>query len=402
MVERLSTLQTFNLGVATILDRQAELSRTQLEVATGRKILSPADDPSGAVRILDIQEDLALVDQYGRNASLARSQLSLEETALDQIGVSLQRVRELAIQANNATQSPETRAAISVELSERLDELVAIANSRDGNDEYLFAGFQARREPFSRSGNVVSYNGDDGQRFLDIAAGSQIAVRDSGSRVFLEARAGNGEFDFSAGAGNTGTAVVKDSGTSGAFTRDDYTITFTQASPSDPITYEVTDGAAASVATGTYASGSVIAFNGAEIVIEGVPEDGDVINIDSSPRQSVFTTVAELVEALESTTDDASSDAAVANAVASGLNNLDRALDNVLQVQTDVGVRLARLDTQDEINADFDLTLRETLSDVQDLDFAEAISRLNLQLVALQAAQQTFVSTQQLSLFDYF
>ncbi|MEL7046036.1 MAG: flagellin, partial [Pseudomonadota bacterium] len=169
-----------------------------------------------------------------------------------------------------------------------------------------------------------------------------------------------------------------------------------------PITYEVTDGAAASVATGTYASGSVIAFNGAEIVIEGVPEDGDVINIDSSPRQSVFTTVAELVEALESTTDDASSDAAVANAVASGLNNLDRALDNVLQVQTDVGVRLARLDTQDEINADFDLTLRETLSDVQDLDFAEAISRLNLQLVALQAAQQTFVSTQQLSLFDYF
>lgn len=401
MVERLSTLQTFQIGIATILEKQAELQRTQQELAAGKKILSPADDPSAAVKVLDIQEDLALVDQYGRNATLARSQLSLEESALSQVGVVLQRVRELAVQANNAVQNPESREAISVELSERLNELVAIANSRDGNDEYLFAGFQARSQPFTRTGNDVSYNGDDGQRFLDIAAGSQVAVRDSGSRVFLAPRAGNGDFDFAADTANTGTAVVKDSSVSGSFIRDDYTLTFIQAAPTDPITYEVTDSSAAVVASGAYASGSEIVFNGARLVIEGVPEDGDAITVDGEPRQSIFTTISELVEVLEGTTTDASSNAAVANAVASGLNNLNQALDNVLEVQTDVGVRLSRIDTQETINEEFDLSLRTALSDVQDLDFAEAISRLNLQLVALQAAQQTFVTTQGLSLFDY-
>ncbi|MEE4662247.1 MAG: flagellar hook-associated protein FlgL, partial [Halieaceae bacterium] len=168
MVERLSTLQTFQLGIATILDKQADLQRTQLELANGKKILSPADDPSAAVKVLDIEEDLARVDQFGRNAVIARGQLAQAETALSQIGVVLQRVRELAIQANNATQSPETRNAIAVELSERLDELVGIANTRDANDEFVFAGFQARSQPFTRSGNAVTYNGDDGQRFLDI------------------------------------------------------------------------------------------------------------------------------------------------------------------------------------------------------------------------------------------
>ena len=68
MVDRLSTLQIFQSGISTILDRQAELARTQQELSTGRRILSPSDDPAGAVRILDIQEDLRQIDQYQRNA----------------------------------------------------------------------------------------------------------------------------------------------------------------------------------------------------------------------------------------------------------------------------------------------------------------------------------------------
>jgi flagellar hook-associated protein 3 FlgL len=401
MVDRLSTLQVFQLGINTILNKQAELSRTQEELAAGKRLLSPADDPSAAVKVLDIEEDLALVEQYGRNATLARGQLALEESALSQAGNVLQRVRELAVQGNNATQSPETRDAIAVELRERLNELVAIANTRDGNDEYLFAGFQARSQPFTRVGDSVNYNGDDGQRFLEIAAGSQLAVRDSGSRVFLAARAGNGTFDFSVGAANRGSALVSDTSTDGSFQRDDYTVTFIQAAPGDPVTYEVTDSSAAVVASGAYTIGDAITFNGATLVVSGTPQDGDTIQVDGAPRQSVFTTVSELIAAFDGAGDDEASRARMNNAVASGLNNLSQALDNILEVQTDVGVRLSRIDTQEEINADFDLQLRETLSDVQDLDFAEAISRLNLQLVALQAAQQTFVTTQRLSLFDY-
>lgn len=401
MVDRLSTLQIFQSGLSTILDRQADLARTQNELATGKKILSPSDDPSGSVKILDIEEDIQLVDQYQRNASTAEGQLAREEATLSDITNTLQRVRELVVQANNATQSAETRAAIAAELRGRLDELVSLANTRDGNDEYIFAGFQSATQPFVQQGGNVTYSGDDGQRFLDIAAGAQVAVRDSGSRVFLAVPAGNGSFDFAAATGNSGTAVVSETSADGSFVRDDYTITFSQATPADPVTYEVTDGSAAVVASGNYVSGDAISFNGARVVVSGAPADGDSINVDSTPRQSMFATLDEIASVLENSGDDPAGRAAVNNALASGLNNLDQAIGNVLEVQSDVGVRLSRVESQQVINEEFNLQLQTTLSDVQDLDYAEAISRLNLQLVALQAAQQTFVTTQRLTLFNY-
>jgi flagellar hook-associated protein 3 FlgL len=220
--------------------------------------------------------------------------------------------------------------------------------------------------------------------------------------VFLAVPAGNGRFDFAPGAGNTGTAVVRDSSADSSFVRDNYTVTFSQATPADPITYSVTDSSAAVVATGTYNSGDAISFNGARLVIEGTPADGDSIAVDSTPRQSIFDTVSAIAAALSGADGSPASDAAVNNAIASGLNNLDQAIGNVLEVQSDVGVRLNRIESQQAINEEFNLQLQTTLSDVQDVDFAEAISKLNLQLVALQAAQQTFVSTQGLTLFDYF
>jgi flagellar hook-associated protein 3 FlgL len=83
------------------------------------------------------------------------------------------------------------------------------------------------------------------------------------------------------------------------------------------------------------------------------------------------------------------------------LNNLDQALGHVLEIRSDVGVRLSQVDNQRSINESFTLQLQDTLSDIQDVDYAEAISRLNLQLTALQAAQQTYVKVQGLSLFNY-
>jgi len=300
MVDRLSTLQIFQSGISSILQRQAELDRTQQELATGKRILSPADDPSGAVRVLDLREDIARVDQFQRNASIAEGQLALEESTLANVTNALQRVRELTVQANNATQTPQSRAAIGAEIRARLEEVVELANTRDANDEYLFAGFQSQTRPFTVEGGNVTYSGDDGQRFLDIAAGTQVAVRDPGSRVFLDVAAGNGFFDFSAAPGNSGTAVVSATRADSGYVRDDYAIAFSQAAPGAPVTFTVTDGSGGAVTSGSYVSGDTISFNGAEVVIEGNPADGDVINIDSAPRKSVFATIDEIASVLES------------------------------------------------------------------------------------------------------
>ena len=400
MVDRISTLQIFQSGVSTILARQEELARTQQELAAGRSILSPEDDPAGAIQILDIEEDLRQVDQFQRNSNLAESQLSLEDTTLSNVVSVLQRVRELTVQANNATSGPEQRAAIAQEIDIRLDELLDLANTRDANDEFIFAGFQATSQPFTRSGDSVNYSGDDGQRFLQIAAGSQVAVRDSGSRVFLAVPAGNGSFDFSV-SGNSGNVVVDSATATTGFVRDEYTINFIQALPTDPITYEVVDSGATVVASGNFQSGEAITFAGATVVLDGEPDDGDSVEIEATANQSIFETVSEIVQTLRSSTGEEANNAEVNNALASGLLNLDQAIGNVVEVQAEIGARLNRIDSQQEINSEFNLQLQTALSNVQDLDYAEAISRLNLQLVALQAAQQTFVQTQRLSLFDF-
>ena len=327
--------------------------------------------------------------------------MSLLDRTLSKITRVLQRVRELTVQANNASQGPESRAAIAAEVKSRLDELVALANTRDANDEYIFAGFQARSRPFTESGGAVTYRGDDGQRFLDIAAGSQVAVRDSGRRVFLAIPAGNGSFDFST-SGNAGTAVVDKTSADSRFVRGDYRIDFVQAAPADPITYRVVDRAGGVVAEGNYRSGEAIAFNGARVVVKGKPANGDSIRIDGSASRSMFATISKIATALRSASGSPAANAEVNNTLASGLYNLDQAIGNVLNVQADVGSRLNRVDARKEINAEFELQLKKTLSGVRDLDYNEAISRLNLQLLALRAAQQTFAATtRRLSLFNY-
>ena len=90
------------------------------------------------------------------------------------------------------------------------------------------------------------------------------------------------------------------------------------------------------------------------------------------------------------------------NGVNANLQNIDQGLGNVLDVRTRVGSRLAAIESQTDNNASLALTLQQTLSDLEDLDYAEALSRLSLGVATLEAAQKSFVRTQQLSLFNYF
>ena len=398
---RMSTVQIFQQGVNNLLDRQSDVTKTQEQLAAGKRILNAGDDPAGTVRILNITSDLARVDAYQRNTNTVRGQLAVEENALSSVINDLQRVRELTVQANNATMSVEDRRAIATEISGVLDSLVDRANTRDASGEFIFAGFQADSQPFARTTSGVTYSGDDGQRFLQVAADGQIASRDSGQAVFMSARAGNGDFDYRAAGGNSGTGVVTATSASSGYVPETYTIAFAQASASDPITYTVTGNLSGQVATGTYTTGNTITFAGGEVRIEGTPANADSFTITSAARQDVFTTVEDLMDAFNGATGTSANDAIVNNEASRGLANLDNAIENILKIQADVGTRMRRADMQSETNDAFNLQLKETLSELQDLDYAEAISRLNIQMLALQAAQQTFAKTQAMSLFNY-
>ena len=95
----------------SLLDQQAKLARTQQQISSGERLLSPADDPVAAARILDLESVTAQIDQYQSNADAAEARLTREETALSSAADLLQRVRDLAVRANNDTLSAEDRGA---------------------------------------------------------------------------------------------------------------------------------------------------------------------------------------------------------------------------------------------------------------------------------------------------
>lgn len=397
---RLSTVQIYQQGINAILDQQSKVNQTQLSIATGQRINNPSDDPSGAVRILDLAEEISTVEQYQRNSELAQSQLQIEEDTLTGVGNELQRVRELVVQANNDVLSEEQRGSIATELRVIQEQLLALANSRDVNGDYLFAGYQVSNAPFSLTGSTTNYNGDQGQRFAQIGPSSQVPMGDSGSDVFMRIPEGNGVFKVDVNAANTGTLVAGSNSLSGTFIPDDYTVTFTQALPTDPITYQVTGVTSGVVATGTYQEGDALTFNGARINFSGVPANGDTVQVDPAANNDVFSIVADVITALESPTSTPAQTAQFHNTINRGLEGIDSAVDHVLEVRADIGVRLNNIESQRNINEDYLLQLATMESAVKDLDMATAISDLNLQQVALQAAQQSYLQVQRLSLFE--
>ncbi len=396
---RISTNSAFLNGVAAMQRLQTALDHTQRQVSSGRRILAPSDDPIATSRALELRETIGRLDQFDRNANIATHRLSQEESALGTVNNVLQRVRELALQANNATQNNESRKLIAIEMRQQLDQLVQIANQKDGNNNHLFAGNLEGVTPVTRMGSAFAYNGDQGQRFIQVGEGRQVADGDSGAAVFFNIRNGNGAFSTAAAAANTGTGVLASGSVVDptAWDQDQYTVRFI-----DQANYEVLDSSAAIVTTGTFQPGDTLAFRGIEFSLDGQPEAADEFVVSPSRYQDVFETVDRIATALEVGTNSPASQAALNNSVNAGLQDIDQAIGNVLDIRIQVGSRLAAIENQVDSNGALKLTFQQTLSGIEDLDYAEALSRLSLEVTTLEAAQKSFVRTQSLSLFNYF
>ncbi|RLA20014.1 MAG: flagellar hook-associated protein 3 [Gammaproteobacteria bacterium] len=295
---RISTSLISQLGINSILDQQSKLSKTQLQLATGKRILTPSDDPTGQTRLLDIRQSLETNKQYQDNIDTVRSRLTLEEATLTGVSDLLQRVSELAVQGVNDTQSAETRRGIEAEVRQLLGELLSLANKKNANGEHLFGGDIVNSLPFSGNENTggFAYNGDTGQRTIQISETRRIADGDPGESVF--------------GAVGGGASVFE------------------------------------------------VLFDFANDMNTNAPDPA-------------------------------------------AIDEIHQVLSGILEVRAGVGARLNALERQKEVNADFILDAQTAKSAVEDLDYAEATGRFNLESVALQAAQQAYIKVQGLSLFNF-
>ena len=173
--------------------QQQQLAKTELQLATGKRVVSPSDDPAASLRNLQLDDRRTQNVQFLENIDRAQGRLELEETALANGVNLLQRVRELAVGALNATNSPGDLQAMEVEVRSLLEGLVGAANTRNANGEYLFGGYQRDNVPFTDNGSgVISYNGDRGDLHLQISQTRQLAVADNGADVFMAIPAAGG------------------------------------------------------------------------------------------------------------------------------------------------------------------------------------------------------------------
>ena len=396
-VLRMSTAGLYNQGLQGLLQQQQRLARVQQELVGQNKLLRGADNPSGMARAQQMDHLLASLQQQDRNATLVEHRLRSQENALADVGTQLDRARQLAVQANSPALSDSDRASIAAELRAVRSELLAIANRDDGNGRRLFAGTRDGVIPFADNGGVVSYAGDDGRNSLEISPDHWVVDGEPGSEVFLRVRTGDGIVRGSAAAGNTGTGVLQSSGVvdHAAWTGQSLRVEFTAADA-----WRVLDGDGNELATGSYTEGATITAGGMQLKISGAPAAGDSFRVEPAPVRDVFATLQGLADALEAPAADPAARAWRANQVGAALGDLATAQDHMLSLRAATGSRLSALDNAADARSATELTLHESLSELRDVDVADAASRLALHLAAIEAAQKTMLRVQGLSLFD--
>ena len=408
---RISTIQAFNNGVTGIQRNYANATRTQEQISTGNRILTPADDPVASVRLLQLEQQQNVLTQYKDNLTAAKNSLNQEEVTLNSVNTVLQRVRELAVQAGNGALSQADRQSIAAELGERENELFGLMNTRNARGEYLFSGFQGKTQAFVRDGDgSYSYQGDEGQRKLQIASSQEVAISDSGKKIFqniINAGRLDAAFDQALTPGSTlevSAPLVQDevafSGTP-AFPDTGIEIRF---DPLDPKRYDVYGIPAAAVLDSGRmdeddAKSDQLVFRGVSVLFDGVPAGGESIQVaaDSTrQKQGILGTIAQLRSSLE----NPATGAQVRDAVALALTNLDHGMTTVDGVRGEIGARLNVIETTQVDNEDVTLVNKSVQAELRELDYAEALSRLSFQTIILEAAQQSYVKIAGLSLFN--
>lgn len=296
MIGRMSSMQLHQGSLGVILDAQARLQRTQEELATGKRVLNPSDDPIAASQIMTIQSELSRIETLQKNANHAYSELSIAESTLGGVQDALQRVRELAVRGNNDALGAEEKAMIAAEIEGLRTQIMSLANSKSASGEYIFAGFTSNEAAYTEDNGVISYQGDDNAREVNLSASTTIKTRLAGTEIF---------------------------GADGAGLFDALTALSASLRSNDRESFEV------------------------------------------------------------------------------AFDSLDVSMSTVSDARSTLGVRMNQVSEQQSLNESFNLQLTKTLSGLEDLDYAKAISEMNLQMIALEAAQQAYTQSQSTSLFDY-
>ena len=498
---RISTPVFYNRNTDTVVSQQNKLSDQNLHLSSQKRVMKGSDDAVAISTIQRLKQDLSIGDQYIENGELAATANGLEETALTQVTTLLQRSRELLVTVGNTTYNAENREAVAKELEAIRNEMMGVANTKDGNSQYIFSGFEVDTQPFQRNEfGSIDYHGDNGNKSFKVGAGVYVQGNDSGHSVFVDVPEGNGTFVSEANNTNIGSGVIDeasviDNKRANGFLNEDYTVSISQFSEGDdpkyavyglkeqevagnahvkvtkidvnnpsfssvdpayahpelnsdikiqflataepnkfeiqingqsstPTIYDASNGNKQAINVNgiaievdgipapadqysltkyieptLYQEGQSIEFNGIKTEIKGEVKDLDNFTLRQSGNKDVFSTIQDSIDALRMPGEDPTDKAQREIRLDMSRHQIDNTMKNISNIRTSVGARMRTIDNQHESTQDFKLTTQTTLSNLEDLDMASAISEFSMQKNLLDVTQQTFVKLQDLSLF---
>jgi len=406
---RISSSMVFDVNVTALNQQQSQIMHTQQQITSGRRMLTAADDPAGAARVLELSQSEDAIAQYAKNIDAVQYSLTASEGALQSITSLLQDIHDVAVNvASPGSMSNADRQAMASHLQGSLDQMISLANSTDGSGNYMFSGFQGKNQPFASTAAGVQYMGDDGQRLSQVDANRQLAGSDSGADIFMRIKNGNGTFVTQAVATNTGGGIASQGNVvdPALLTGNNYQIDFAVAA--GVTTYTVTNTTNGNPTVPPlvgvpYVSGQPISFDGMQFDIKGAPADLDQFTVVPSTNESVFKTISDLINTLKTplVAGNAASSAQFSAGVSRALSGLDNSLNNVSTIRASTGSRLNELDALKITGSALDIQYKQAMSQLQDTDFTKAISELTMEQTMLEAAQKSFLQVMNLSMFNY-
>ena len=395
-MDRISSANAFDGAISNLLSRQEDLSNTQIQLTSGKRVVHASDDPTAAARAERARALIARTDASKRAVDASRSAMTLTESALGDATNLLQSARELVVAAGNASYSDAERAAVAKQIQSVRDQLLSVANRPDGAGGYVFSGQGSGAAPFSDTTAGVQFTGVGGS--VHVATDEPLPLTLDGGSIWLHGNTGNGVFETK--NMNSGSAWI-DAGhvvQPSQLTNSTYSVQFNVSAGST--TYAILkDGNPTPVTAAAYTSGQSITVDGLSFAISGAPASGDKFQIaPSQPDLSVFAALDTITKALLTKNQ---SGPQVTQAVQTGLRDIDQAASQLQSARSDAGQTLSRLDgVQGRLDASA-LWGETTRSNAEDLDMVKALASFQNQQTGYQAALQSYASVQKMSLMQY-
>ncbi|MBC7701316.1 flagellar hook-associated protein FlgL [Aquabacterium sp.] len=403
---RISTAHSFDSSIDNLQKRQSEMSQSQMQLTSGKRVNLASDDPIGAARAERALASISRDDANQRSLDASRNVMQLSESAIGDAVSLLQTARESMVAAGNGSYTDKEREALAIKLKNIRDQILSIANRSDGSGGFVFGGQGSATPPFLDTTSGVQFVGQGGQ--VQAAAGETLTLTVDGDQTWLKSKTGNGVYETNPASTNTGagwiTAGVVTSPSALPYpaapgsTPPQYAVAFTVTA--GVTTYSVTkDGGGTTLTDVPYASGKAIVIDGMSFAVTGQPANADNFTVDQSTNDlSVFDAMDSAIKSL--TTNNQGS-GQVMQAVNRGLSNLDSILGNVGAARSAVGESLNRMDSIEGRISASKLAAETERSNAEDLDMVTAISKFQNQQTGYDAALKSYAMVQKLSLFQY-